>query len=176
MNLFATVFCFLVIGLAPAAQASTPAEETPEPITLIGTHLSEDYIFVLHPVWQDIQGSWGRLNYDIRWDSDFKIVEGTAAHNDIFVEFSKDLGQIFGETSTCGWIDLFFASRSPWVLEGRLCDEMIRQEFETENSMRAWPEQQVAQSIASEFPEPAQLQVQNFLSELMDFHIEPEEN
>ncbi|NCN40259.1 hypothetical protein GW916_03320 [bacterium] len=163
MKFFSKAFLGLTLLFSVGAMS---AEEN---ITLIGQHLNEDYIFVLNPVWEDVQGSWGRSQYNLEWDDGYKIIKGETARVSQKVSFDEELKQIYGDLG-CGWVDLFYTLESPWLLNGRFClDDGLRLEFSTEAEMKSWVEEKVSTELSIEFPEPARAEVQGFLKKLINF-------
>lgn len=156
---------FVLFGANPVSAAN---EESEENITLIGQHFNEDYLFVLNPVWEDVTGSWGRNQYVLAWDSDFKILSGKTAGVSHEVEFSAELLEVYGDVG-CGWVDLSFTNSAPWSVEGRFClEDKIQMTFDSQALMNDWLESKVSREMVVEFPEPTREEVFEFLKRLIE--------
>ena len=157
----AQVFVFLMfLGGVAQAQGNT---------TLTGSHYGSDYLFVLNPLWEDVQGSWGLNQYNLAWDSVYKELSGKTARVRQNVEFIPRELRVYG-TVGCGYVDLRYSQRAPWTVSGKFClDFSVNEHFDTEEMMKTWIETTLMDEVVVDFPEPTRVDVAAFLRELIEF-------
>lgn len=166
---FTNKYKSLALSLSILSFSSFAQSNGEENITLIGHHYNDDYLFVLNPTWEDVEGSWGTSQYHLGWDSSDQTLSGRTAGVSQEVEFIPRELRIYG-TVGCGYVDLNYTDQAPWKVTGNFClDFHIDEEFNTELEMKDWIEELVVTETAIEFPEPTRKDIAEFLKKLIEF-------